>query len=58
MDVILPMINKKVKFGGVVEYWEFLVFLRIWLLMGTIQGPERKDFWSMDPISEFFGAPF
>jgi hypothetical protein len=26
--------------------------------MGMIQGPERKNFWSMDPISEFVGAPF
>jgi hypothetical protein len=52
------MINKEIKFGGVVEYWEFLVFLGIWLLMGTIQGPKRKDFWSLEPISEFLGAPF
>jgi hypothetical protein len=52
------MINKEVKYGGVVEYWEFLVFLRIWLLMRMIQGLEQKDFWSMDPISEFMGAPF
>jgi hypothetical protein len=29
LDVILPMINKEVKYGGVVEYWEFLVFLGI-----------------------------
>jgi hypothetical protein len=58
LEVILPIINKEIKFGGSVEYWEFLVFLGIWLLMGTIQEPERKDLRFLEPISEFLGAPF
>jgi hypothetical protein len=32
LEVILLMINKKIKFGGSVEYWKLLVFLGIWLL--------------------------
>jgi hypothetical protein len=57
-EIILPMINKEVKFGGPVEYWEFLRFVGLWLLLATIQGPSRTDFWSTDRPSRFYGAPF
>jgi hypothetical protein len=58
LEVILPMVNKEIKYGGDVEYWEFLLFIGIWLLMGIIQGPDRKEFWSLEPISRHVGAPF
>jgi Transposase IS4 len=58
LQVILPMINMNLRYGGAVEYWEFLQWIGIWLLIATIQGPERKDFWSTDPISKHGKAPF
>jgi hypothetical protein len=51
LSVILPMINKEQTCGGAVEYWEFLRFIDISFLMVTVQGPERKNFWSLEPIS-------
>ena len=51
-SVILPLINKEIN-GAPVEYWEFLVFLGIWFLMAMIQGPQWKDFWSLNPVSRY-----
>jgi hypothetical protein len=56
--VILPMINKEISIGGPVEYGEFLRFIGIWFLMATIQGPHRRDYWSIEPVSRYQGAPF
>jgi len=53
---IIATMNKDL--GHPVEHWEFLVFLGLWLLMATIQGPQRRDFWSKKPVSPFEGAPF
>jgi hypothetical protein len=58
LSVIIPMINKGIQSGGPVEYWEFLQFLGLWFLMATIQGPQRTDYWSLEPVSKYNGAPF
>ena len=42
---------------GKVTYGEFLDWLGLWFLMGTIIGPPRHDFWSIAPITAFSGAP-
>ena len=38
-------------------YGEFLCWLGLWLLMATIIGPQRHEFWSLSLISVFEGAP-
>ena len=43
--------------GGKVTYGEFLRWLGLWFLMGTIVSPQRHDFWSIAPITAFSGAP-
>jgi hypothetical protein len=58
LSVIIPIINKEIQSKGAVEYGEFLQFLGLWLLKATIQGPQRTDFWSLEPVSKFQGAPF
>ena len=43
--------------GDKVEYGEFLRWLGLWFLMSTtIQGPQRRDFWSTTEINEYEGA--
>ena len=56
-NVILVETNKKLS-ENPVEYGEFLKWIGLWLLMATIQGPQRRDFWSMAPVDPFDGAPF
>jgi Transposase IS4 len=43
---------------GSIQYGEFLRWLGVWLLIATIQGPARKDYWKKDPVTMFSGAPF
>ena len=57
-SVILPLINTEIGFGGPVEYWEFLRFVGLWFLIATIEGPERRDFWAVEPPTRYSGAPF
>lgn len=58
-EVIIPATNAAMQGAGKpLTYGEFLVFLGLWLLMATIVGPERREFWSTKPIDIYAGAPF
>ena len=52
------MINIALTEGQDVTYGEFLVFIGIWLLMATIEGPTQKQFFSTKTIDAFDGAPY
>ena len=56
-EVLLPLINQHIAPGEPVTLGEFYRFIGLWLLMATIQGPTRRDYWATDPISPFRGAP-
>jgi hypothetical protein len=56
IDVILVETNKKLKVT--LSYGEFQRWIGVWLLMATIQGPERHDFWKQSEIDVHDGAPF
>ena len=55
-EVILPATSKGMEKD--LTYGEFLRFVGIWLLMATIVGPQRRDFWSKKTVNRFDGAPF
>ncbi|KAG7356336.1 transposase IS4 [Nitzschia inconspicua] len=57
-NVIIPATNQTMPGNRPLTYGEFLVFIGLWLLMATIVGPERRDYWSTKPIDMFEGAPF
>ena len=40
-----------------ISYGEFLHWIGVWLLMATINGPDRTDFWSLGEVDCFVGAP-
>ena len=45
-------LNKPISFG------EFLVWIGLWIMMSTIQGFQRRSYWSTDTIDPFVNAPF
>ena len=57
IEVLLPSINEQLE-KDLVTYGEYLRWIGLWLLMSTIHGPRRRDFWSGSPIDIFEGAPF
>ena len=57
--IIIPQTNiclQKEKHHPI-SYGEFLRWLGLWLLMATINGPDRPEFWSMSEVDCFIGAP-
>ena len=60
MSVVIPKTNEHLAAEGhcVLSYGEFLRWIGIWLLVATLVGPDRTDFWSLSNIDEFKGAPF
>ena len=40
-----------------VQYGEFLCWPGIWMLMGTLIGPQRHEVWATHTINAFHGAP-
>ena len=58
-SVIIPKTNEHLAAKGHRElsYGEFLQWIGIWLLMATLVGPDRTDFWSLSDIDKFKGAP-
>eukprot|EP00980_Cylindrotheca_fusiformis_P024084 scaffold11524_cov91-Cylindrotheca_fusiformis.AAC.3 len=57
-NTILANINERLEGENSLTYGEFLRWLGIWFLMATIQGPQRRDFWSTAKVDIFEGAPF
>lgn len=55
-DTMLPLLSAKV--APPPTYCEFLTWLGLWLLMSTLQGPTRRDYWSNTRVNIFCGAPF
>ena len=57
-SVILPQTNNNLPAGEKhVQYGEFLCWLGLWMLMGTLIGPQRHKFWSTHTINAFHGGP-
>jgi hypothetical protein len=56
-EVLLVETNKLLK-GKDVTYGEFLQFIGLWLMMATIQGFQRRDFWSVCLVNMFATAPY
>ena len=54
--VILPQTNKNLK-GKPLLYGEFLQWIGLMLMTATLQGFQRRDFWSMQQIDTFETAP-
>ena len=54
-QVVIPETNKQLT--KPVTIGEFTRWLGLIFLMGTVTGCERRDFWSIDEISAFEGAP-
>ena len=56
--VILPQTNNNLPVGEKqVQYGEFLRWIGLWMLMGTLIGPQRNEFWATHTINAFHGAP-
>ena len=55
---ILPQTNQNLPHGEKpILYGEFLHWIGLWMLMGTIVGPQRREFWATSPIDAFHGVP-
>ena len=55
---ILPQTNQNLPHGEKpILYGEFLCWIGLWMLMGTIVSPQRREFWATSPIDAFHGAP-
>ena len=57
--IIIPQTKIRLRQGKhrPVIYGEFLRWIGLWLLMATINGPDRTDFWSLGEVDCFVGAP-
>jgi hypothetical protein len=56
-EVLLVETNKILN-GKELEYGEFLRWIGLWLLMSTIQGFQRRDFWSVCSVDMYSTAPY
>ena len=53
----LPQTNNTLPAGEKhVQYGEFLRWLGLWMLMGTLIGPQRHEVWATHTINAFHGA--
>ena len=57
LDKMVTEINKKIS-GDPVTYGELLKWIGMWVLMSTVDGSDRRSFWSTRDIDIFEGAPF
>ena len=54
---ILPQTNQNLPHGEKpILYGEFLHWIGLWMLMGTIVDPQRRELWATSPIDVFHGA--
>ena len=57
-SMILSQTNNNLPVGEKhVQYGEFLRWLGLWMLMGTLIGPQRHEIWATHTINAFHGAP-
>ena len=56
-DVILTERNKVLD-QQPVTYGELLRWVRLWVLISTIDGSDRRSFWSLKSVNMYEGAPF
>ena len=57
-SMILPQTNNNLPAQEKhVQYGEFLHWLGLWMLMGTLIGPQRHELWATHAINAFHGAP-
>ena len=56
-EVVLVNINKDHD-EAKVTYGELIRWIGIWMLMATITGPQRHEFWQTCDVSLYNGAPF
>ena len=55
---ILPQTSQNLPHGEKpILYGEFLCWIGLWMLMGTIIGPQRQELRATSPINAFHGAP-
>ena len=57
INTIINETNKKLE-DDQMNMGEFLRWIGVWLLLSTLSGYKRTDFWSMKPINLFEGAPY
>ena len=55
---IIDIVNEKMNGEEEVVYREFLWWIGIWVLMSTVDGADRRSFWSTKNVDAFDGAPF
>ena len=53
---MIPGMNKSLV--PPISYGELLSWLGLWILMSTVDGSDRRSFWSMKEPNKFDGAPF
>ena len=56
IKIIIAETNKKME--EPMDMGEFLRWIGVCLLLSTLSGYKRSDFWSMNPIDMFSGAPY
>ena len=55
----LPQTNQNLPHGEKpILYGELLCWIGLWMLMGTIVSPQRREFWATSPINAFHGSLF
>ena len=56
---LIPSTNAAMEAGGEnLTYGEFLMFIRLWLMMARIIGPYRGEWFAAMPVIQFDGVPF
>ena len=57
LETIISETNKTIS-GDPLSYGELLQWIGLWVLMSTVDGSDRRAFWSTHEIDIFEGAPF
>ena len=57
LKMIVTEMNKTISVDPV-TYGELLRWIGLWILMSTVNGSDRRSFWSMKEIDMLEGAPF
>ena len=57
LDTMVTEMNKNIS-GDPITYGELLKWIGLWVLMSTVDGSDRRSFWSTCDIDIFHGGPF